>query len=200
MLATGTPPAAADSRVVTVAGSLQSELGCPDDWQPSCAASQLTDDGDGTYSRTFDLPAGSFELKVTDQRQLGRELRRRRCRQRRNIPLVIAGPASLLFDYDDATHLVTVSPTDLDATVTAADRSLAGDSLRNRLTREQFYFVMTDRFANGDTGNDLGGLTGGRLDHRLRPDRQGLLPRWRSDRSALEAGRTSRRSARPRSG
>ena len=90
---------------------------------------------------------------------------------------ITAGPASLLFEYDDSTHLVTVSPTDLDATVTAADRSLAGDSLRNRLTREQFYFVMTDRFANGDTGNDLGGLDRRPVDHRLRPDRQGLLPR-----------------------
>src|SRR5258705_307704 len=27
---------------VTVAGSLQSELGCPDDWQPGCATTHLT--------------------------------------------------------------------------------------------------------------------------------------------------------------
>ena len=121
-LATGTPPAAADSRVVTVAGSLQSELGCPDDWQPSCAASQLTDDGDGTYSRTFDLPAGSFELKVTINGSWDENYGAGGVANGANIPLVIAGPASLLFEYDDSTHLVTVSPTDLDATVTAADQ------------------------------------------------------------------------------
>jgi len=31
------------------------------------------------------------------------------------------------------------------------------------LTREQFYFLMADRFANGSTANDQGGLTGSRL-------------------------------------
>jgi alpha-amylase len=38
----------------------------------------------------------------------------------------------------------------------------APDSLRASLTRERFYFVMPDRFANGSTANDLGGLTGSR--------------------------------------
>lgn len=40
--------------------------------------------------------------------------------------------------------------------------SLAGDSLRAPLTRESFYFVMPDRFENGSTANDRGGLTGPR--------------------------------------
>src|SRR6266545_4010059 len=31
---------------VTVAGSLQSELGCTDDWQPACAATHLDFDAD----------------------------------------------------------------------------------------------------------------------------------------------------------
>ncbi len=39
---------------------------------------------------------------------------------------------------------------------------LARDSLRNALTRERFYFVMPDRFSNGETANDRGGLTGPR--------------------------------------
>jgi alpha-amylase len=42
----------------------------------------------------------------------------------------------------------------------APPASLAADSLRAPLTNQNFYFVMTDRFANGDTSNDLGGLTG----------------------------------------
>lgn len=33
---------------------------------------------------------------------------------------------------------------------------------RGPLASESIYFVMTDRFANGDTKNDLGGITGGR--------------------------------------
>jgi glycosidase len=38
----------------------------------------------------------------------------------------------------------------------SADR--AQHSLRSPVTDETFYFVMADRFENGDTGNDLGGL------------------------------------------
>jgi glycosidase len=39
----------------------------------------------------------------------------------------------------------------------------ASHSLRAPVTDENFYFVMADRFENGDTGNDTGGLTGDRL-------------------------------------
>ena len=55
------------------------------------------------------------------------------------------------------------APTDQQTGVTSQDRQLAGSSLRDDLTKERFYFVMADRFANGDTTNDLGGLTGDRL-------------------------------------
>ncbi|WP_105973972.1 pullulanase-type alpha-1,6-glucosidase [Streptomyces geranii] len=44
-----------------------------------------------------------------------------------------------------------------------SDAQLAKTAARNDLTREQFYFVLPDRFANGSTANDLGGLTGSRL-------------------------------------
>ncbi|WP_369237635.1 pullulanase-type alpha-1,6-glucosidase [Streptomyces sp. R21] len=44
-----------------------------------------------------------------------------------------------------------------------SDAKLAAEPARHDDTREQFYFVMPDRFANGDTSNDEGGLTGSRL-------------------------------------
>ncbi|MET8830987.1 pullulanase-type alpha-1,6-glucosidase [Streptomyces sp. NPDC004610] len=44
-----------------------------------------------------------------------------------------------------------------------SDKKLAAEPTRHDLTREQFYFVLPDRFANGDKGNDRGGLTGTRL-------------------------------------
>jgi alpha-amylase len=50
---------------VTIAGSLQSELRCPDDWQPDCSASHLTfDPSDGLWHGTFTLPEGSYAWKV----------------------------------------------------------------------------------------------------------------------------------------
>src|SRR5687767_5044378 len=50
---------------VTVAGSLQSELGCSGDWQPECTATQLAFDAeDGVWQGTFVVPAGSWEYKA----------------------------------------------------------------------------------------------------------------------------------------
>ena len=47
---------------VTIAGSLQDELGCPGDWQPECAATHLAYDGDDdVWQGVFSLPAGSWE-------------------------------------------------------------------------------------------------------------------------------------------
>ncbi|MBW5248930.1 pullulanase-type alpha-1,6-glucosidase [Streptomyces sp. P01-B04] len=55
-----------------------------------------------------------------------------------------------------------------------SDAELAAQPARQDLTREQFYFVMPDRFANGDTGNDRGGLTGSRLETGYDPTDKGF--------------------------
>ena len=50
---------------VTVAGSLQDELGCPGDWQPDCLRSWLQDpDGDNIYTFSANLPAGDYEASL----------------------------------------------------------------------------------------------------------------------------------------
>ncbi|GAA4619029.1 hypothetical protein GCM10023195_85870 [Actinoallomurus liliacearum] len=50
---------------VTLAGSLQSEVGCGGDWDPACAASRLAfDTTDGQWHGTFTLPAGDYEWKI----------------------------------------------------------------------------------------------------------------------------------------
>src|SRR5689334_25062389 len=50
---------------VTIAGSLQQELGCPGDWQPECAATHLAyDAADGVWQGAFSVPAGSWEYKA----------------------------------------------------------------------------------------------------------------------------------------
>ncbi|MET9375001.1 pullulanase-type alpha-1,6-glucosidase [Streptomyces sp. NPDC002992] len=55
-----------------------------------------------------------------------------------------------------------------------SDKALAAQPARHDLTREQFYFVLPDRFANGDTANDRGGLTGGRLQTGFDPADKGF--------------------------
>ncbi len=157
---------------VTLMGSLMSELGCAGDWDEGCALTDLPRVGDtSTYSAVFTVPAGSYELKVRlngswDENYgdsagtfgLGG-----------NIPLPLENQARLTFAYDHVTHRVTVSPADPAAPLGRGDARLAGTSLRKNLTRERFYFVMADRFANGTAANDEGGLTGGRLETGFDP-------------------------------
>jgi glycosidase len=161
-------------RVITVAGDLQSELGCPADWQPSCAASELDQTGPTSYAATFDVPAGSYQFKVTVNGSWDENYGADGVPDGANIPLVIQGPATLQFSYDDQTHRLSIAPTDLPGPATPADVARAGNSLRQPLTREQFYFVMTDRFANGNEANDDGGNTGGRLETGFDPTHKGF--------------------------
>ena len=91
--AVGTPAAAAD-RTVALVGSLQGELGCPDDWQPACAETELAPTGTaGVYAADFTVPAGSYEYKVAIDdswdEAYGKD------GGDANIPLVVAGPSSL---------------------------------------------------------------------------------------------------------
>ncbi|MEU5278644.1 pullulanase-type alpha-1,6-glucosidase [Streptomyces asoensis] len=55
-----------------------------------------------------------------------------------------------------------------------SDAKLAAEPSRHDSTRDQFYFVMPDRFANGDTSNDEGGLTGSRLSTGYDPTDKGF--------------------------
>ncbi|MFE9253787.1 pullulanase-type alpha-1,6-glucosidase [Streptomyces sp. NPDC006879] len=55
-----------------------------------------------------------------------------------------------------------------------SDAKLAAQPARHDLTREQFYFVLPDRFANGDRRNDRGHLPGGRLQNGFDPADKGF--------------------------
>ena len=57
------PSAATAPTSATIAGDLQSELGCPGDWAPDCAATDLTPT-DGVFVRSFTVPAGNWQYKV----------------------------------------------------------------------------------------------------------------------------------------
>ncbi|MET8634318.1 pullulanase-type alpha-1,6-glucosidase [Streptomyces sp. NPDC004680] len=55
-----------------------------------------------------------------------------------------------------------------------SDARLAAEPARHDATREQFYFVMPDRFADGDASNNRGGLTGSRLSTGYDPTDKGF--------------------------
>ncbi len=62
-------------------------------------------------------------------------------------------------DQDDAS---SATGSGAAPTTAGAASPLALDSLRGPLTGERFYFMLPDRFANGDPSNDQGGLSGDR--------------------------------------
>jgi pullulanase-type alpha-1,6-glucosidase len=50
---------------VTIAGSLQSELGCSDDWQPDCGSTHIAyDENDDVWQGIFTIPAGEYAYKA----------------------------------------------------------------------------------------------------------------------------------------
>ncbi len=59
----------------------------------------------------------------------------------------------------------------------AGDEGLALTTRVGPPARDVIYFVMVDRFANGDPSNDTGAGGAGPLEHRLRPDEAAVLPR-----------------------
>jgi pullulanase-type alpha-1,6-glucosidase len=143
---------------VTLVGSLQDELGCPGDWDPSCGDTQLeATDAAGIFEAVFTVPEGSYAYKVAiggfwdENYGAGGEP------NGPDTPLVLLEDAELRVTYDHATHRIAIAPATPQPGLSDADADLAGTSLREDLTRERFYFVMTDRFENAEPGNDTGG-------------------------------------------
>ncbi|WP_431804441.1 pullulanase-type alpha-1,6-glucosidase [Microbacterium sp. bgisy203] len=159
-----TPTLAAERSPVLV-GDLQSELGCGADWDPGCAATALVpvDGATALYAQTFEVPAGTYAYKVALGGGWDESYGAEGAAGGANIPLTIAGPATLRFVYDDESHRLAIEVESLASDYSAADDALVAPPVRQEGDGKQFYFVMTDRFANGDAGNDAGGLAGDRL-------------------------------------
>jgi len=117
-------PAPASAAVV---GSLQSELGCPGDWQPDCAATDLAfDANDGVWQATFAIPAGSWEYKLALNDSWDENYGANATQNGANIPLNLAAPADVKFYYDHVTHWITDNQNSLIATAAGSFQSELG--------------------------------------------------------------------------
>jgi hypothetical protein len=95
---------------VTLAGSFQSELGCPGDWQPECGNSGLNYDLDSNLWYTiFALPQGDYEYKVTIDQSWNENYGMGGVPNGANIPLNVSSDKKILFRYSHETHLVTTN-------------------------------------------------------------------------------------------
>jgi hypothetical protein len=121
----GSPPPGASS--VTVAGSLQSEVGCAGDWDPACAMTHLTfDAGDGVWQGTWPVPAGSFEYKAALDDNWTLNYGLNATQNGANISLNLLGPASVKFYYDGTSHWITDNVNSVIATVAGSFQSEMG--------------------------------------------------------------------------
>ncbi|MCO5186535.1 MAG: pullulanase-type alpha-1,6-glucosidase [Anaerolineae bacterium] len=141
--------------IAVAAGSMQSELGCADDWQPWCVNTLLTDvDGDGVYAFvSTDIPAGDYEFKVALDEDWAESY------PGSNVPFSVTEngeQVTITYDSADNSVEVTVGGGDVDLSVTAP-------LLSYPIQGDVFYFGLTDRFYNGDTANDEGANPGGTL-------------------------------------
>jgi glycosidase len=106
-----TPAAAADTpnpTSVTIAGSLQSELGCAGDWDPACAATHLLyDAANDIWKATWTVPAGSWEYKAALNNSWDENYGLKAQPGGANIPFSLAAAQLVKFYYDHKTHWVT---------------------------------------------------------------------------------------------
>ena len=102
---------------VTLVGSLQSELGCPGDWQPECDATHLqpVTGEPGVFRGTFTVPAGAFEYKAAINESFDENYGAGGAPGGANIPLTAPG-GEVTFTYNHTTHVIT---DDLPKSVTA---------------------------------------------------------------------------------
>jgi pullulanase-type alpha-1,6-glucosidase len=104
-------PPATQPGSVTIAGDLNSEIGCAGDWDPACAAAHLTlDDKDGIWKGTFALPAGGqFQYKAALNDSWTENYGANAKRDGSNIAITVPAGGQVTFYYDPSTHWVTSS-------------------------------------------------------------------------------------------
>ena len=109
----GKSGAAAQPDEVALPGTVNSVMGCGEDWAPWCDEAQLAfDDATSTWSITVDLPAGAYEYKIALNRAWDENYGEGGVRDGPNIPLELSADATVTFTYDNATHLVAVTGAD----------------------------------------------------------------------------------------
>lgn len=110
---------------VTVAGSLNTEMGCAADWDPACANAKLGyDANDDAWQRSWSLPAGAFEYKAALNDGWAENYGLGAVQNGPNVPLPLAAATTVKFYYDHKSHWVT---SDRNATIAVAPGSFQSE-------------------------------------------------------------------------
>ncbi|MBN2303291.1 MAG: pullulanase-type alpha-1,6-glucosidase [Anaerolineae bacterium] len=112
---------------VTIAGTIQSVLGCDGDWQPECEATFLTRDfANDVWSATFELPEGAYEYKAALNGSWDENYGLHAEPGGANIPLVLDETTAVTFYYDHKTHWITDNVNSIIATLPGTHQSELG--------------------------------------------------------------------------
>jgi len=102
------PVLAANPNSVTIAGSLQSELGCTGDWQPDCTNTHLVYNANSdVWKGVFAIPSGAYEYKAALNDSWTENYGLNATPDGPNIALNLVASTAVGFYYDDKTHWVT---------------------------------------------------------------------------------------------
>ncbi|MFZ3454045.1 alpha-amylase family glycosyl hydrolase [Arthrobacter sp. 7Tela_A1] len=103
-------PEVVQPAAVAVAGSLNSELGCPGDWEPACPQAQMVFDGaTGLWTlRVTGLPAGRYEFKAALNGSWEENYGAGGVRNGTNVVLEHPG-GGVEWTYDHATRIISAS-------------------------------------------------------------------------------------------
>ncbi|WP_374947363.1 pullulanase-type alpha-1,6-glucosidase [Agreia sp.] len=119
--------------IVTLAGSFQSEIGCPGDWNTDCLGTWLQDgDKNGIYEwSTSALPAGNYETKVAHNLTWDESYGVGGDTGGGNYGFATGGQKQVQFRYDITTHLLDIIVTDPPVAGTGEERAhwISADTL-----------------------------------------------------------------------
>jgi hypothetical protein len=94
--------------IVSLAGSFQTEIGCPGDWQLGCSTSALKFDPNANrWFGSFYLPAGDYEYKSILNEHWEENYGVGGVLDGASIPLTLATDAWIFFQYNPDSHVTT---------------------------------------------------------------------------------------------
>ncbi|HSN77074.1 MAG TPA: pullulanase-type alpha-1,6-glucosidase, partial [Anaerolineae bacterium] len=139
--------------VATAVGNFAGAIGGAD-WSPDNLKTWMKDlDGDGVYTFSAAIPAGDYEYKVALNESWDVSF------PGSNVAFSVpAGGADVTFYYDSANNDVWE-----EVAGGVSDADLVAEPVQAAIQDEVMYFVLPDRFANGDPSNDEGAFPGGTL-------------------------------------
>jgi pullulanase-type alpha-1,6-glucosidase len=135
--------------IFTAPGTYQRFLGCEDttnnngNWEPACLLTQLTDDGSGLYTFSFNsVPAGNYMMKIAVNQSWDENYGQDGTRGGADIPFEIpVDYATVTFAFDSLTRQITIS---VDETNIGGPLEIEVAAVTPDLSQQRAYWVTRD--------------------------------------------------------